>query len=296
MKGSLADNSAMHTFVDGPADVAIATAAWHHGHLWLGGASSTNEAYVGYYVEATKTWTRSNLDKPMKNVRDLWSDDRGDLWAAIQSGSNLRIARPKRQFAHFDGTRWIENLSLFTTADTVTFAQGATDELWIAEVTPPIALQVPGEENLRRVHWRNQPAIGGLCHAQELLCNETAHTANGKPVNDGMKISAAVGGSYGDADYFIDSTMIGRAKFTGLLPAGVTATFSSENAAGMCPRPGTGQTAPIVVSPEPPANGTITVDSKDPQLRPNQRYFVKLSSSSSVPVPVDITLRCHRTD
>ena len=142
---------------DGLSDEVWSTIGFdRHGFVWAGSASSLAR-FDGY------RWTTSPFHAGQGLVRDLESDDRGNLWAIFEKGG----------LAKYDGRTW-------------SFA-GPSREFheWFSQTTDPSGkrtLWVPRERNFLRLDgetWINEPEVPAT--AQGPVRMERTETLFGEP-------------------------------------------------------------------------------------------------------------------
>ncbi len=269
----------------------LVNAVWSHGpDLWIAGSVAASPVpYLarwsnGRWLEYAVPLARGTPQL----ISQLWSDQPGHIW--LRTGA--------RSLLHFDGSRWTRsdkddddigsaNLGTLRNYSFADLPTGPAAQLWMLVEANVNATGNTGIYHLGHLDNPHPPLTGGACPAQqELFCRESGHGVTEGP----RTIATIVGGRFGAAHYVLNSTLSGRIRFEGQLPAGVEAIWALPDSSGTCP-PG----ASLAFAP----NGT---SQRAEQTLGPSRYFLTLRSRNfadpldKTEYPVALDYSCNRVD
>lgn len=260
--------------------ITTITAVWSSGpDLWIAGSMSGTPTYLARWVNGK--WIFYDLPQAvgvLPVISQLWSDQPGEIWVLRRVGQ----VSPVVTLLHFDGSR-------LTLIDTDVPPATPRDSLHVVSRAPSkqlVALIKVSADKYRLGQYVNPhpPLTGGACPAQqELFCRESGHGVSEGP----RTIGTIVGGRFDDAHYVLNSTLSGRIRFEGQLPAGVEAIWALPDSSGTCP-PG----APLAFA----SNGT---SQRAEQTLGPSRYFLTLrprDPQDKTEYPVALDYSCNRVD
>ena len=260
--------------------ITTITAVWSSGpDLWIAGSMSGTPTYLARWVNGK--WIFYDVPQAvgvLPTISQLWSDQPGQIWVLRRVGQVSLVVT----LLHFDGSR-------LTLLDTDAAEAAQRDSLHVVSRAPSkqlMSLIKVGNTGYRLGQYVNpHPSLtGGACPAQqELFCRESGHGVSEGP----RTIGTIVGGRFGDAHYVLNSTLSGRIRFEGQLPAGVEAIWALPDSSGTCP-PG----APLAFA----SSGT---SQRAEQTLGPSRYFLTLRPRDPLDkteYPVALDYSCNRLD